>query len=104
MRDLRTIAANVYPGPFPHADPVRRAASKRRRAEAVFGERPLVSPPRYWHFPLMHVVSPGHSQSALQPGTHLPLTQMSPAPSLPGLQSPLDAHAIPPPLLELPDP
>lgn len=49
----------------------------------------------------MHVVTPGHSQFALQPGTHWWPTQMRPEPSLPGLQSPSELHD-PPPLLPPP--
>jgi hypothetical protein len=47
----------------------------------------------YWHLPLTHSWMPGHSQSALQPATHAPLTQIMPEPSVPGLQSPSPLHA-----------
>ena len=47
------------------------------------------------HCPWTHVVLPGHSQFALQPGTHVPWTQIFPAPSEPGLQSPSFEHEAP---------
>jgi hypothetical protein len=55
----------------------------------------------YWHCPLTQVVLPGHSQSALQPATHWPPTQMRPEPSVPGLHCPSDVHDAPPLLLPL---
>jgi hypothetical protein len=52
------------------------------------------------HCPDTHRVLPGHSQLALQPAVQTWLTQIIPEPSLPGLQSPSDLQATPPPLLE----
>jgi hypothetical protein len=52
-----------------------------------------------WHCPPMQVVTPGHWALVWQPGTQTPPWQMSPDPSLPGLQSPSPAHGVPPPLL-----
>jgi hypothetical protein len=47
----------------------------------------------------MQVVTPGHCALVWQPGTHTWLTQISPEPSVPGLQSPSLVHGVPPPLL-----